>query len=104
MSEKDPLDLSDLPPATPATAIESLMRTAGRDTTTLRAIDLCSGAGGWACAARGLPIHIELAVDFWPVACRTYQLNHPETRVLCADLRSAAIQEERICSAGEAGA
>lgn len=56
----------------------------------IRAIDLCSGAGGWACAARGLPIHIELAVDHWPVACKSYELNHPQTRVECLDLRDAA--------------
>src|SRR5689334_20719771 len=59
----------------------------------IRAIDLCSGAGGWSCAARDLPIHIELAVDHWPVACKTYELNHLVTRVECADLRDAKTQE-----------
>lgn len=53
----------------------------------MRAIDLCCGAGGWACAARGLPIKIELAVDFWEPAAKTYELNHPQTQVLCGDLR-----------------
>jgi len=59
----------------------------------LRTIDLCSGAGGWACAARGLPIEIVLAVDLWPVACRTYALNHPQTEVLCGDLRQEATRK-----------
>jgi len=53
----------------------------------IRAIDLCCGAGGWACAARGLPIRITHAFDVWPVACKTYEINHPDTRVLCADIR-----------------
>lgn len=53
----------------------------------IRAIDLCCGAGGWACAARGLPIRITHAFDVWPVACKTYEINHPDTRVLCADVR-----------------
>ncbi|HZL38009.1 MAG TPA: DNA cytosine methyltransferase [Tepidisphaeraceae bacterium] len=59
----------------------------------LRAIDLCCGAGGWACAARGLPIRVELAVDLWPAAARTYALNHPETEVIVGDVRDPAIQD-----------
>jgi site-specific DNA-cytosine methylase len=58
----------------------------------LKAIDLCGGAGGWACAAAGLPIDIVLAVDFWEPACKTYELNHPATKVLCDDVRSAAVR------------
>jgi len=54
---------------------------------TLRAIDLCCGAGGWSCAARGLPIKIELGVDFWDVCRRTHTLNHPWTAFLEADIR-----------------
>ena len=60
----------------------------------IRAIDLCAGAGGWACAARGLPIDMTHAFDFWPVACKTYGLNHPATKVVCGDLRDAAIQAQ----------
>lgn len=58
----------------------------------IKAIDLCAGAGGWGCAARGLPIDIVLAVDLWPVACKTYELNHPSTRVLCGDLRDGGVR------------
>ena len=65
----------------------------------LRAIDICSGAGGWACAARGLPIDIVLAVDLWDVACKTYELNHPDTQVLCADIRDRETQD-RIAGYG----
>lgn len=57
----------------------------------LCAIDLCCGAGGWACAARQLPIRVELAVDVWLTACKTYELNHPSTRVLCGDLRKPEV-------------
>lgn len=61
-----------------------------------RAIDLCAGGGGWACAARGLPIKVELAVDFWEPACTTYRLNHPETEVVCGDLRDAAVRRSIV--------
>ncbi len=54
---------------------------------TLRAIDLCAGAGGWAVAARGLPIRIDVAVDWDRNCCLTYALNHPRTSVVRADLK-----------------
>lgn len=52
----------------------------------IRAIDLCGGAGGWACAARDLPIHIAYAIDRWPEAVMTYRINHPDTKVILQDL------------------
>ncbi len=58
----------------------------------IRAIDLCGGAGGWACAARGLPVDIVLAVDLWGDACKTYQLNFPDTAVYQADVRDPDVQ------------
>ncbi|MHA1559074.1 MAG: DNA cytosine methyltransferase [Alphaproteobacteria bacterium] len=54
---------------------------------TLRAIDICSGAGGWACAARGLPIRIEAAVDMAEDCLATYRLNHPSVETIQADVR-----------------
>lgn len=45
--------------------------------TTLRAIDVCAGAGGWAVAARGLPIDIVAAFDLQEDCLETYNLNHP---------------------------
>lgn len=54
----------------------------------LRAIDVCGGAGGWAVAARGLPIEITHAIDWWEPACRTYKLNHPEVLVVRADCKA----------------
>jgi len=59
----------------------------------LIAIDLCCGAGGWACAARGLAIAVGLAVDLWDAACTTYGLNHPDTRVIEADIRQPRAQD-----------
>lgn len=59
----------------------------------LRAIDLCAGAGGWACAVRGTPIRITHAFDRWPRACQTYHLNHPETATVCADLTDPGTRE-----------
>ena len=69
-------------------------RGAKQDGCRIRAIDLCAGAGGWAVAARGLPIRMTHAFDFWPVACKTYSLNHPGTNVVCGDLRDPAIQAQ----------
>ena len=43
----------------------------------LRAIDVCSGGGGWAVAARGLPIEIVAAFDCVEECLATYAENHP---------------------------
>lgn len=72
----------------------------------IRAIDLCAGAGGWACAARGLPdpgVEVVLAVDMWEPACRTYGLNHPRAQVLQADLREATVRRQILRLARELG-
>ena len=74
-------------PKTPATVA---MVAATMSLPRLRAIDLCGGAGGWACAARGLPIEIVYAVDRWDDAIATYQLNHPNTECAQADLSDGA--------------
>lgn len=54
----------------------------------LRAIDICAGAGGWACAARGLPIRIVAAVDLDRDCLATYAHNHPGTETIHRDCRS----------------
>lgn len=53
---------------------------------TIRAIDVCAGAGGWAVAARGLPIKIIAAFDREQDCLDTYALNHPGTRVVRCDV------------------
>ena len=60
----------------------------------IKAIDLCCGAGGWACAARGLPIDVVAAVDLWEPACRTYGLNWRLVKVIQGDLRDTAVRAE----------
>jgi site-specific DNA-cytosine methylase len=52
----------------------------------LTAIDICGGAGGWAIAARGLPIRIIATIDRAEDCCATYHYNHPQVEVICADL------------------
>lgn len=56
----------------------------------MTAIDLCCGAGGWACAARGLGITWLAVVDIDPVPLATWRTNHaadhPDCRVICGDL------------------
>ena len=61
----------------------------------LRAIDLCCGAGGWACAARETGISILHAYDIWPTACETYKLNHPDTQVHQCDLTKGLPNDPR---------
>ena len=61
---------------------------------------LCDDRGRWACAARGLPIHIVAAADLWEPACRTYALNHPETQVMQGDLRDATFRANFYQSTG----
>ena len=62
-----------------------------KDGATLRAIDLCCGAGGWSCAARDLPVSVELGLDLWDVCRRTHTLNHPRTQFLQTDIRQDGI-------------
>lgn len=62
----------------------------------LKAIDLCCGAGGWAVAARGLPIEIVLAIDVWKEAAETYRLNHRAVNVVQGDLTNCPIQWDAL--------
>jgi hypothetical protein len=55
----------------------------------LRAIDICAGAGGWAVAARGLPIEIVAAFDLQQDALETYAFNHPGTETILTDITVA---------------
>jgi site-specific DNA-cytosine methylase len=52
---------------------------------TIRAIDLCCGAGGWICAAQGLPIEFVAAVDWAEDCCFTVRYNYPQVPVVCGD-------------------
>ena len=61
------------------------------------------GGGGWACAVRGLAIRIVLAIDFWEPAATTYRLNHPETEVLCADVRDESVRQKILDLAKDRG-
>lgn len=51
----------------------------------LTAIDVCCGAGGWAVAARGLPIKIVKAYDLQADCLETYAYNHPGTETVQMD-------------------
>jgi site-specific DNA-cytosine methylase len=65
----------------------------------IHAIDLFSGAGGWSCAARGLPIRVVAAVDFWEPATITYGLNFPDTHIIQGDLRDPEVIESVVAIA-----
>jgi site-specific DNA-cytosine methylase len=52
----------------------------------ITAIDVCAGAGGWACAARGLPIKILSAFDREQDALDTYGINHPGVECINCDV------------------
>jgi site-specific DNA-cytosine methylase len=55
---------------------------------TLTAIDICAGAGGWAIAARGLPIRIVAAFDRDADCLSTYHENHPDVDCVQCDVLS----------------
>lgn len=52
----------------------------------LTAIDLCCGAGGWAVAARGLPIRWLAVADIAPDCLEVWRLNHESEHPDCARL------------------
>ena len=54
----------------------------------LRTIDICAGAGGWAVAARGLPIRIVAAVDVNRDCLASYTYNNPGVEPILRDVRS----------------
>src|SRR5690606_4081992 len=52
----------------------------------LVAIDVFAGAGGWAVAARGLPIRIAHAFDIKTDCLATYRQNHPDVKCWQCDV------------------
>ncbi len=52
----------------------------------IKAIDVCAGAGGWAVAARDLPIDIVMAFDRDDLCLETYALNHPGVECVLCDV------------------
>lgn len=63
---------------------------------TLTCIDLCGGAGGWACAARGLPVRILATIDSDHEALLTYRHNHPDITAIAADVRAMPLDVEAL--------
>ncbi|MBS4018245.1 MAG: DNA cytosine methyltransferase [Dechloromonas sp.] len=55
--------------------------------TCLKAIDLYCGSGAVTEGLKSDGFQILAAVDFDPVACATYRLNHPEVRMIESDIR-----------------
>lgn len=53
----------------------------------LTGIDLFSGAGGMSIGAQWAGIHTAVAIESDPFAAATYSLNHPESNVICQDIR-----------------
>lgn len=72
---------------------------------TVRAIDLACGCGGWACAARGLPIAFVAVADLAADCRETWQLNHgaahPGCAVLPADLATKQGMRQVLRAAGK---
>lgn len=59
-----------------------------RDSTgSIRAIDLFSGPGGLTTGLKQAGFSVVGAVEFEPVACETYAINHPEVKLLSEDIR-----------------
>lgn len=53
----------------------------------LKAIDLFSGPGGLTEGLKQADFDVVGAIEFEPVACETYKLNHPEVKLLPDDIR-----------------
>lgn len=53
----------------------------------MQAVDIFSGAGGMSVGAAYAGINVAYAVESDPHAARTYQFNHPETKVLNKDIK-----------------
>lgn len=70
----------------------------------LRAIDICCGAGGWACASRGLPIEWVAVADWAEDSLETWKINHrdahPDCNLVCEDLSSWAGMQKVLDAAG----
>ena len=70
----------------------------------LTAIDLCCGAGGWACAAQDLPIRFTAVADIADDCLETWRLNHladhPDCQVLKLDLGTAASRRALLSACG----
>lgn len=59
-----------------------------RGKTEIVAVDLFAGAGGMSLGARMAGINVRLAIENDPHAAATYAHNHPETKVICDDIRN----------------
>lgn len=55
-----------------------------------RVIDLFSGCGGLSEGFRQAGYQVGLGLDFDEEACRTHELNQPDTKVLCTDVTSVS--------------
>lgn len=53
---------------------------------TMHAVDLFSGAGGFTEGARLAGARVTWAADHWPLAVEYHEANHPETGHVCQDL------------------
>jgi DNA (cytosine-5)-methyltransferase 1 len=60
----------------------------------MNAIDIFSGAGGMSLGAIMAGIKIDLAVEYNKEAAETFSFNHPETDVICGDIRNFSIKEK----------
>lgn len=58
-------------------------------------IDLFSGAGGLSLGAELAGIHCSYAIEAWEAAAKTYQLNHPGTKVIASDI--ATVDPQSLC-------
>lgn len=66
----------------------------------MTAIDLCCGAGGWACAAAGFDVDWLAVIDIDPIPLATWRANHaaqhPQCRVIRADLADPAATAQLV--------
>lgn len=59
----------------------------------MRAIDVFSGAGGMSLGAIMAGIDIAIAIENNQSAALTFKKNHPNTKVICEDIRNVGVQD-----------
>ena len=57
--------------------------------TTMRAVDLFAGAGGFTEGAKQAGVEVVWAANHWPLAVQVHAAAHPDTEHVCQDLRQA---------------
>lgn len=60
------------------------------------AVDIFSGVGGLSTGAVMAGIEIDLAIEYDKFAAESFKINHPQTEIICNDIRNVTIKDKRF--------